>query len=287
MPANSNKISSLLLTVTLVALTAFTIPKEKDVLSAKLIDKNVAKVNDSIYAYRYETSNSEYNHFLESIRQTNPALYQSCIQDTAVWLSDPVYNKPLVEYYHRHPGFTNYPVIGVSYDAALQYCQWLTDLYNNDSKKDFKQVQFILPTQEQWEEAASAGRKEAMFPWGNYYLRNRKGEFLCNFKHINESSIISGKDGKPVVSESIGNFNFSSRLNNRSMYTVPVRSFYPNDFGLYNMCGNAAEMVAEKGISKGGSYNSYGGEIHIRVVGHYTGTNNETGFRVFMKVIEK
>ncbi|HEX2630880.1 MAG TPA: SUMF1/EgtB/PvdO family nonheme iron enzyme, partial [Chitinophagaceae bacterium] len=172
---------------------------------------------------------------------------------------------------------------------ALEYCKWLSDLYNADPKRKFNKVQFVLPAQAQWEEAARAGRSQAMYPWGNYYLRNKKGEYLCNFKRISETAIVKGKDGRPVIVDSIGYIDRgpAGGLNDRAFYTANVKSFYPNDFGIYNICGNVAEMVAEKGICKGGGFRSYGGEVHIRAVGHYEDAAADLGFRVFMKVIEK
>jgi formylglycine-generating enzyme required for sulfatase activity len=279
---------SLWLSVIAIVLTAFAPKDKREAVSAKLIDKNIAKVTDSLYAYRYETSNFDYLSFLQSIQQSNPSLYDRCLWDTLVWRSHLSYGEPMVEYYQRHPAFFDYPVVGVSYDGALEYCKWLTNLYHSDPKRKFKKVVFVLPTQTEWEIAARAGRKEAMYPWGNFYLRNKKGEYLCNFKHISETAIVRGKDGQPVIIDSLrylGNA-VSGGLNDRGFYTAGVRSFYPNDFGLYNICGNVSEMVAEKGISKGGGFNSYGGEIHIRAVGHYENVACDLGFRVFMKVIE-
>ena len=34
------------------------------------------------------------------------------------WRSELSYNEPLVEYYFRHPGFNNYPVVGVTWRQA-------------------------------------------------------------------------------------------------------------------------------------------------------------------------
>jgi gliding motility-associated lipoprotein GldJ len=40
------------------------------------------------------------------------------------------YNEPYVEYYFRHPAYNNYPVVGVSWVQASDYCVWRTDRVN-------------------------------------------------------------------------------------------------------------------------------------------------------------
>jgi formylglycine-generating enzyme required for sulfatase activity len=256
------------------------------ILNAKTIDKKLARVSDSLYAYKYETTNGEYNIFLSELKKTDPSLYDKCIVDSANW---PLrYGEPMRIYYHRHPAYTHYPVLNITYESAQEYCRWLTHLYNNDIKREFQKVQFVLPTEEQWMRAAEAGRSQAIFPWGNYYLRNKNGQFMCNFKHINEASVYRDKNGQPAIADTAAfSMAITGGLNETVYYTANVHSYYPNDFGIYNMCGNVAEMILEKGLTKGGSWNSYGGEIAIRNIGKYSGASPETGFRVFMRVIEK
>ncbi len=36
----------------------------------------------------------------------------------------------MVEYYFRHPGFNNYPVVGVSWRQAYDFCLWRSDRVN-------------------------------------------------------------------------------------------------------------------------------------------------------------
>jgi gliding motility-associated lipoprotein GldJ len=44
--------------------------------------------------------------------------------DTLVWRSELAANEPLVEYYFRHPSYNNYPVVGVSWRQANDFCIW-------------------------------------------------------------------------------------------------------------------------------------------------------------------
>ena len=86
-----------------------------------------------------------------------------------------------------------------------------------------------MPTEAQWEYAARGGRSQSMFPWGNYYLRNKKGCLMANFK--------PGRGNYPED----GGF-----------YTVRADAYWPNDFGLYYMAGNVAEWTSS--IFYEGSY---------------------------------
>ena len=38
------------------------------------------------------------------------------------------------------------------------------------------------------------------------------------------------------------------------IFTAPGISYPPNDWGIYNLIGNVTELIAEEGITKGGSW---------------------------------
>lgn len=154
--------------------------------------------------------------------------------DTLVWIRDfsYSYNEPATKRYFSHPAFGNYPVVGVNWKQATSFCEWRTHYLNSflESKKRTTESDFRLPTEAEWEYAARGGRSQSMFPWGNYYLRNKKGCLLANFK--------PGRGNYPED----GGF-----------YTVRADAYWPNDFGLYCMAGNVAEWTSS--LYYEGAYN--------------------------------
>lgn len=40
------------------------------------------------------------------------------------------YMEPYVELYHTHSAYSEYPVVNISYDGAVLFCNWLTEKYN-------------------------------------------------------------------------------------------------------------------------------------------------------------
>ncbi|TSA42783.1 MAG: gliding motility-associated lipoprotein [Chitinophagaceae bacterium] len=154
--------------------------------------------------------------------------------DTLCWVRDFAYsyNEPMSQKYFSYPAFGNYPVVGVNWKQATAFCEWRTHLLNAylQSKKRAPESDFRLPTEAQWEYAARGGRSQADYPWGGYYLRNKKGCLLANFK--------PGRGNYPE---------------DGGLYTVRADAYWPNDFGLYNMSGNVAEWTSS--LYYEGAYN--------------------------------
>ncbi len=145
--------------------------------------------------------------------------------DTLVWLSNFSYaaNEPMAHGYFSQPSFQNYPVVGVTWRQAKAFNVWRSRKYDayRVSRHMQQEREYDLPTEAEFEYASRGGRLGANYPWGGPYIKNAKGCLLANFKP--------------------GRGNYSD---DGGIYTVNVRSYFPNDYGLYNMAGNVAEWTS-------------------------------------------
>jgi len=144
--------------------------------------------------------------------------------DTLVFIRDFTYsyNEPMTQVYFWHPKYDDYPVVGINWHQAKAFCWWRT-VYLNSFYSDIEDntvTYFRLPTEYEWEYAARGGRDQNRYPWGGPYIRNAKGCALANFKP--------------------GRGEYSS---DGGVFPVRVSSYFPNDFGLYDMSGNVAEWT--------------------------------------------
>ena len=60
----------------------------------------------------------------------NSEIVERALPDTLAWREKLAYNEPLVKYYLRHPAYRDYPVVGVSWKQATEFCKWRTDRVN-------------------------------------------------------------------------------------------------------------------------------------------------------------
>jgi gliding motility-associated lipoprotein GldJ len=73
----------------------------------------------------------EYLYWLERVFLADyPEVFRKALPDTLVWRSKLGYNEPYVDFYLRHPSYRDYPVVGVNWLQANDYCAWRTDRVN-------------------------------------------------------------------------------------------------------------------------------------------------------------
>lgn len=87
----------------------------------------------SFYMDETEVKNLDYVEYLYWIQRVFidfPEVYRKALPDTLIWRRRLAYNEPYVKYYFRHPAYRDYPVVGVSWVQAAEYCKWRTDRVN-------------------------------------------------------------------------------------------------------------------------------------------------------------
>ena len=253
----------------------------------------------SFYLDECEVTNTAYREYVywmqRAFGEEYPELVAAIYPDTNAWRDKLAWRESFVDYYFQNPVYDDYPVVGVSWRQANEYCRWRTDrvnekilidmgllpldqaeldgaqafqtdvylagMYKGETREGLKNLDpaaggesrqvrkqdgilvpyYRLPTEAEWEFAALGliGNtyderivEHKIYPWAGSSVRssNRKyyGQFLANFKR-------SRGDAMGVA----GN------LNDGWDYTAPVRWYFPNDYGLYNMAGNVSEWCMD------------------------------------------
>ena len=90
----------------------------------------------SFYMDETEVTNMfwlEYLEWLDRIYGNSfPEIVERALPDTLAWREKLAYNEPMVKYYLRHPAYREYPVVGVSWRQATDFCKWRTDRVNEN-----------------------------------------------------------------------------------------------------------------------------------------------------------
>ncbi len=250
----------------------------------------------SFYMDETEVSNFSYLEYLwwtgRVFGPTFPDIYYKALPDTLVWREKLAYNEPFVEYYLRHPAYRDYPVVGVNWLQANDFCAWRTDRVNEfiliregllehvpspsdqdyfsteaylsgkwqgqlkqklpsfDDQQPEREVKmedgiflpkYRLPTEAEWEYAAyglignTIGERitdRRIYPWNGHGVRNATDKYIGQMN----ANFVRG------AGDYMGTAGF---LNDNADVTAPVYSYWPNDYGLYNMAGNVSEWVMD------------------------------------------
>ncbi len=143
---------------------------------------------DAFYIAVTETTNAQYARFLKATGH-KPPLYRD----------------------DRNLNGANQPVVGVTWEDALAFCRWLTQVSG---------VPHNLPSEAQWEAAARGGLTGQPYPWGAE-APEAGGVYRANMRH-------------------------ERTARDRFLVTAPVGSFPPNGYGLFDMAGNVSEWCLDQ-----------------------------------------
>lgn len=172
---------------------------------------------------KFEVSNQDFQSF---VAETGYVTFSETIEDSLVFKSpEDNHNMRLgpLDWWNlveradwRHPqgpddnieGKLKHPVVHVTYDDALAYCNW---------------VGKILPTEAQFEFAARGGKEGEVYTWGNEPL------------HHSHS----------VTNNWQGEFPLDNEVSDGYATTAPTGEFPANGYGLHDITGNVWEWVSD------------------------------------------
>jgi formylglycine-generating enzyme required for sulfatase activity len=231
-------------------------------------------LRDSLFIDEMEIRNLDYLEFLWWTGRNEPDRYKSLLPDTLVDRHKLALCEPYVEYYLRHPAYSQYPVIGVSYAQAVAFCEWRTRMVNRwiyirknkirsdnwDTIVHFPVVMvYRLPTKEEWEYASAAGLPFDQFPQGYRSLVDKDSVPVSNtveYRNYLRTMILRKQEPKQKHFRGSKNTWYSWEL-----VRAPVSWGTPNEYGIYNLSGNVSEIIADT-LVKGLNYeNSLDGKV--------------------------
>lgn len=146
---------------------AFTLGEHDEFITAPRNNAHRSITVSSFYMDKYEITTlnwNEYLHWLEIVfGSTRPDLVDRARPDRTVWREEMAYNDPYEQNYFDHPAFSFYPIVGVTWNQAMDYCQWRTDRVNelaliNAGAIEVPPFQDLRPIEDEdvrteWEEA--------------------------------------------------------------------------------------------------------------------------------------
>jgi formylglycine-generating enzyme required for sulfatase activity len=195
-------------TMTFVRIPAGTVPLGAGLpptLKARSVDSRHQRIERPFWLATTETSTALFRQFVEE--GASPATRETIENSPEfIWASD-----------------ERLPVCGVTYFEAIEFCNWLSRQEGHDEAYVFNDDQwqlvensngYRLPTSEEWELACRAGTTTA-FPFGEESQLTKLEEYgWC-------------LDVLPIPSIKVG---------------YPAHDL-PNDYGLFDMIGNAWELT--------------------------------------------
>jgi hypothetical protein len=268
-------------------------------------------LRDSLFIDKTEITNIhwlEFRYFLK--RDSLELTYELSSADTTVWTNA---STPQLKLYWTYPGYRYHPVVGVSYEQAVGYCTWRTAIVNQQMASSNFMVEFRLPTEDEWIYAAVGNLELSKFPYGYesiYTKPTLRGDPELLYSQLVDTNM-TFKEFKGALKKFKSNgsepfFNVIKKWPGVTTYSALqpqaiIIASEPKDlnidkmnqiskanyFGISDMIGNVAEMVLEKGIAKGGSWNHTLEESAINSRQYYNKPENWLGFRCVCEVKSK
>ncbi len=177
----------------------------------------------SFYLDQTEITNfqwCEYMYWISRAYETYPVVGKNVLPDTNSWRSPLGFSEKYVEYYLRHPAYRDYPVVGVSWLQASDFCKWRTDRVN----------EYVL-IREGILDYNIDQRDEATFNTEAYLNGQYEEKVIENLQDLNPNNIQGKKLGTRIVRQEDGIL--------LPRYRLPTEAEW--EFAAYGLIGNLGE----------------------------------------------
>jgi gliding motility-associated lipoprotein GldJ len=162
--------------------------------SGKITKKRVTVA--SFYMDETAVSNRDWLEYLHWIKTNYPEdrkMYYEALPDTTVWDRTSTANSQYSKIYLRHPAFQEYPVVGVSWVQANEYCKWRTDRVNEQILRE----KGIL---KEWKDIKESGAEGYVpFKTEDYLQGKYKGEQFDGKNMPKDYSLNAEADSRRTV----------------------------------------------------------------------------------------
>ena len=119
---------------------SFTFGEKGEFITAPRDNKPRRITVSSFYMDEYEIRNIDWREYTNWMKvvfgKTAPKLVERSLPDFKIWREELAYNEPYLENYFTHPAYDQYPIVGVTWEQAMDYCTWRTDRVNEKALID-------------------------------------------------------------------------------------------------------------------------------------------------------
>ncbi|MCH2224230.1 MAG: formylglycine-generating enzyme family protein [Crocinitomicaceae bacterium] len=232
----------------------------------------------AFYMSKTEITNHQYKEFLaDLLHKGEISKFEKAKIDSIRWNEFVPAGNSYSKYYHSHPAYDLYPVVNISKEGAELFCDWLSAKYDS-LFEDTHSLKFRVPTRAEWLKAANGESLSKLYSWGGPLTRNAKGSLLANFLRVGAENVTRNESTGQL--EVVTPIVLPGIANSEADVLAPATSYFPNDFGIFNLNGNASEMISDGDFAVGGDWKSPGYDIRNISIKPTSGPSPVTGFRV-------
>lgn len=284
--------------------------KKKNKKAPKIVPPNGLWLRDNLFIDKTEVAVVHWQEYIHYLQKDSSAAYAAKqMPDTTVFNRvchvaplDPEECLAMI-FFYSDPTFRFAPIIGITYAQAQAYCQWrsksATETFRKNNPKSKVTFSYRLPSEKEWEEAAQMAYSLPAYPHG--YAATHTAPEKTDLKALKKMYQMSDETEKELAQklEIFYQKGKQTAFNvNDPFYGVPFlprhalewiyqRQPIKCEFLPFQMIGNAAEMVAEKNISKGGSWLNSVQESAIKSRFYYAQQECWLGFRCICEIGEE